>query len=48
MERGAISTADAKQQVDSFGRVAALADQFYLTDEQRDLFCRAFERTLKP
>jgi len=36
MERGAISTADAKQQVDSFVRVAALADQFNLTDEQRD------------
>ena len=35
MERGAISTADAKQQVDSFVRVAALADKFNLTDEER-------------
>src|SRR5829696_10433977 len=45
MERGAISTADAKQQVDSFVRVAALADQFNLTDEQRDYaLIKAYEQ----
>ena len=45
MERGAISTADAKQQVDSFVRVAALADQFNLTDEQRDFaLVKAYEQ----
>src|SRR5215217_9608994 len=36
MERGAVSTADAKQQVESFVRIAALADQFNLTDEEKD------------
>ena len=36
MERGAISTADAKQQVDSFVRVAAPSSSVQLTDKQRD------------
>ena len=45
MERGAISTADAKQQVDSFVRVAALADKFNLTDEERDYaLVKAYEQ----
>jgi hypothetical protein len=45
MERGAIPTADAKQQVDSFVRVAALADKFNLTDEERDYaLVKAYEQ----
>jgi len=45
MERGAVSTADAKQQVESFVRIAALADQFNLTDEEKDYaLVKAYEQ----
>ncbi len=36
MERAAISTGDAAQQVESFVRLVAMADQFNLTDEQKE------------
>src|SRR4051794_17185227 len=35
MERAAISTAQAKQQVESFVGVAALADRFNITEQQK-------------
>jgi orotidine-5'-phosphate decarboxylase len=45
IERAAVSTADAKQQVESFVRVVAMADQYSLTDEQKEYaLVRAYEQ----
>ena len=45
MKRAAISSAHAKQQVESFVRVAALADQYDLSDEQKQYaLVKAYER----
>jgi len=45
MERAAVSTAHAKQQVESFLRVVAMADQYSLTDEQKEYaLVRAYEQ----
>jgi hypothetical protein len=45
MERAAISTGDAAQQVQSFVRLVAMADQFNLTDEQKEYaLVKAYEQ----
>jgi hypothetical protein len=45
MERAAISPAQAKAQVESFVRVAALADQYSLTDDQKAyVLVKAYEQ----
>ena len=45
MKRAAISSAHAKQQVESFVRVAAMADQYDLSDEQKQYaLVKAYER----
>ena len=45
MERAAISTGDAAQQVESFVRLVAMADQFNLTDEQKEYaLVKAYEQ----
>ena len=45
MERAAISTGDAAQQVQSFVRLVAMADQFHLTDEQKEYaLVKAYEQ----
>src|SRR3954462_13246607 len=45
MERAAISSAHAKQQVESFVRVVAMADQYSLTDEQKEYaLVKAYEK----
>ena len=45
MERGAISTANAKQQVENFFRIAAMADQFNLTTQQKQYaIVKAYEQ----
>ena len=45
MERAAISIGDAAQQVESFVRLAAMADQYDLTDEQKQYaLVKAYER----
>jgi hypothetical protein len=45
MERGAISTANAKQQVENFFRIAAMADRFNLTTQQKQYaIVKAYEQ----
>jgi hypothetical protein len=45
MECAAVSTAHAKQQVENFIRVVAMADQYSLTDEQKEYaLVRAYEQ----
>jgi hypothetical protein len=45
MKRAAISSAHAKQQVERFVRVAAMADQYDLSDEQKQYaLVKAYER----
>ena len=45
MKRAAISSAHAKQQVERFVRVAAMADQYDLSDEQKQhALVKAYER----
>ena len=45
MNRAAISSAHAKQQVERFVRVAAMADQYDLSDEQKQYaLVKAYER----
>ena len=45
MNRAAISSARAKQQVERFVRVAAMADQYDLSDEQKQYaLVKAYER----
>src|SRR4051795_3612227 len=45
MERAAILTGDAAQQVESFVRLVAMADQFNLTEEQKEYaLMKAYEQ----
>jgi hypothetical protein len=45
MERAAISTGDAAQQVESFVRLVAMADQYNLTEEQKEYaLVKAYEQ----
>ena len=45
MERGAISTANAKQEVEKFFRIAAMADRFGLTSQQKQYaIVKAYEQ----
>ena len=45
MERGAISTANAKQQVENFFKIAAMADRFNLTTQQKQYaIVKAYEQ----
>jgi hypothetical protein len=45
MERGAISTGDAAQQVESFVRLVAMADRYNLTEEQKEYaLVKAYEQ----
>ena len=45
MERAAISTGDATQQVESFVRLVAMADQYNLTEEQKEYaLVKAYEQ----
>src|SRR3954465_7136595 len=45
MERAAISTGNAAQQAESFVRLVAMADQFDLTDEQKEYaLVKAYEQ----
>ena len=45
MKRAAISSAHAKQQVERFVRVAAMTDQYDLSDEQKQYaLVKAYER----
>ena len=45
MERAAVSTAHAKQQVESFVRVVGMADQYSLTDEEKEYaLVKAYEQ----
>ena len=45
MERGAISTANAKQEVEKFFRIAAMADRFGLTTQQKQYaIVKAYEQ----
>ncbi len=45
MERAVVSTAHAKQQVESFVRVVGMADQYSLTDEEKEYaLVKAYEQ----
>ena len=45
MERAAISTGDAARQVESFVRLVAMADQYNLTEEQKEYaLVKAYEQ----
>ena len=45
MERAAVSTADAAQQVESFVRLVAMADQYSLKDEEKEYaLVKAYEQ----
>src|SRR3954470_20487936 len=45
MERAAVSTAHAKQQVENFVRVVGMADQYNLTEEQKQYaLVKAYEK----
>src|SRR3954463_7243706 len=45
MERAAISTGNAAQQVESFVRLVAMADQYNLTEEQKEYaLVKAYEQ----